>query len=335
MCDIWRTALAASLALCSLARPAISQESVSLATTPDSAPSIAPLSEIGACPPVAKYYFSGEFLYFWPNREGLGTAVVNSSQDGMTFSTLESLNWDDGTPGFRIGARYCPSEIDFGATFTYFHAKTQQTETAPDGGSLTGTLATDRRARNAMDADSDAGLSYAVLDLDVGKEFWCSEAFGIRGFGGIRLASINQTLKSIYTGGALGAAADYVNSPVRFYGAGITAGLETTWKLYRGWGLYGRGRFGLISSYFDSEETETVGAALIHNDRETYYTIIPVAEMGAGLCYQGEQWSIRAGYEMTDWINMVYRVGGTSAQSPHRRGDLTIQALTLRLGYAF
>src|SRR5207302_454582 len=140
--------------------------------------------------------------------------------------------------------------------------------------------------------DSASGLSYAVLDLDAGQSLRLSEALGVRAFGGVRLASINQSLQATYTGGALGDAADFVNSPVRFQGAGLTAGAEATWDLYRGWGFYGRGRFGLVSGVFDYSRTETVGQALVSDTCARFFTVIPVAELGVGLSYQGERFFI-------------------------------------------
>src|SRR5262249_12812078 len=159
--------------------------------------------------PGREWHLSGEFLYLWPNRDGLGNAVVITTQNGMSFSSLESLSWD-GTAAFRLAARYspCGSDVDFGASFMYFHPKAQRTVDASDGGLLVGTLAPDPRAHDAAESDGDAGVGYAVLDLDAGKVLCCSETFNLRCFAGIRLASINQTLKSIYSEGALGDVSD-------------------------------------------------------------------------------------------------------------------------------
>src|SRR5262249_33947032 len=151
---------------------------------------------------------------------------------------------------------------------------------------------------DANAADGDAGLSYAVLDLDVGKTVCCGDTLDVRAIAGVRLASISQTLKSIYSGGALGDDSDFVNSPIRFYGAGLTCGGEANWKFFRGWGLYGRGRVGLLSGLFDNKRSETVGATLVDDESEKYHTLIPVAELGAGLSYQGEHLYFSFGYEM-------------------------------------
>jgi hypothetical protein len=280
----------------------------------------------------------GDFLLLRPNREGLGLAVVNSTQGGSTYSTLQSLSWD-GTPGFRVGARYrfADPNVEFGATFTYFHATTQLSVNAPDGGSLVGVMALARQARDAMAADGNTGLSYAVLDLDAGRSAWLGDSLLLRAYGGVRLASIDQSLKGLYSGGALGANLDYVTSPIRFQGVGLTAGAEATWNLWRGFGLYGRGRIGLVSGSFDSRRTETLGATLVSDESERYFTVVPFGELGAGLSYQGERFFFSIGYELTDWGNMVSGIGGPGSGTlgNRKRGDLTLEALTLRAGFSF
>jgi hypothetical protein len=335
---MWSLAVLVSLAFAVMASPAIAQPPEAVLPPPIQVPEVAPSpgGVDGNLPPGLTIL--AEFLYLHPNRDGLGLAVVNFTRDGSTYSTLQSLSWD-GTPGFRVGARYrfADPDVEFAATFTYFHAQTQLGVEAPDGGSLLGALAIARQARNATAADGDARLSYAILDLDVGRSFCAGDSLLLRAFGGVRLASIDQSLKSIYTGGALGSGFDYVTSPVRFQGAGLTAGAEATWNLWRGFGLYGRGRLGLVSGSFSSQRTETLGATLISDESERYFTVVPFGELGAGLSYQGECFFFSLGYEVTDWVNMVSGIGGPGSGrlGNRRRSDLTLEALTLRAGFSF
>src|SRR5204862_479825 len=81
-------------------------------------------------------------------------------------------------------------------------------------------------AQDARAADADAGLTYRVLDLDLGKSVCLGDSVGVRLFGGARFASIDESLKCVYSGGALGTGFDSVSSPVDFRGAGLTAGAE-------------------------------------------------------------------------------------------------------------
>jgi len=288
--------------------------------------------------PGGSLFFTGEVLFIHPARDGLETAIVSHTANGVTGSTLESLSWEV-TTGFRVGAGYrLPDNCyDLSATYMYFHARDQHTVSAPDG-SVQGLLSVNPDAQDARAADGDAGLSYNVLDLDLGKSLCLGETVGLRLFGGARLASIDQSLKCIYSGGALGDGFDYVNSPVHFRGAGLTAGAEGTCNLWRGWGLYGKARFGLLSGEFNSKRTETLSPAAVSTTCETFDTIVPVAELGAGFGYQGERFFFRAGYEMTDWFNMVTGLPDLSIvplTGLRRRGDLTLESLTLSLGFSF
>ena len=64
---------------------------------------------------------------------------------------------------------------------------------------------------NATSADGDAGISYSVTDVELGRTFTPSECFSVRFFGGGRFARIDQSLKAIYSGGDLrGTSTDYV-----------------------------------------------------------------------------------------------------------------------------
>ena len=66
-------------------------------------------------------------------------------------------------------------------------------------------------------------------------------------------------------------------------------------------------------------------------DRDTFRTLVPLVELGAGLGYQGEHLMFRAGYEVTDWMNMVSGVNGAARE----RGDITLESLVLKLGFGF
>ncbi len=284
-------------------------------------------------------YFTGDFLYVQPQREGLEYAVLSRDSNGAVVSSVEYLSWS-GTPGFRAGGGYQlpdPS-LALAASFTYLHARTQRTVNATDGSVLLGTLANNPAVQGATSADGDAGLDYAVVDLDARKLIKVGDDLGMTLFGGVRIASLDQSLKTIYSGGMLGGSSDYVSSPINFFGAGITAGGEVNWNVYRGWGLYGRGRLGLVSGRFDSSRTETVGSALFSDTSDPFKSVIPVVEIGAGVGYKGEHFFLSAGYEMIAWINMVSGVGtynslGTSLIP--MRGDLVLEGLSVRSGFIF
>src|SRR5262245_58802238 len=50
--------------------------------------------------PAGSFFFTGEVLFLHPTRDGLETAIVSQSANGVTGSSLEALSWD-ATTGFR------------------------------------------------------------------------------------------------------------------------------------------------------------------------------------------------------------------------------------------
>ncbi len=267
-------------------------------------------------------YLFGDFLYVWPHRDNLQIATLANG-------CAESLSWS-GTPGFRVGAGYRFPETawDTEASFAYFHAKSQRTVSGPDGGALLAVLATNSAALAATDADGDSGLSYAVLDLDVGRSFRIDDSLSLKLFGGVRLALIDQSFKCIYSGGTLGDSSDFVNSPVRFEGAGLTAGA--------GKQLGHIPRLGLIAGRFSSARTETLGSVTTSDITDTFDTVVPVGELGVGLRFQGELFFFSAGYEFTNWFNMVNGLAPDAAgHAVRRQGSLTLDAVTAKVGFVF
>jgi hypothetical protein len=280
-------------------------------------------------------FFSGEFLYVYPHRDGLEIATRTSGSGG----TVESLGWS-GIPAFRIGIGYRLPDCgwDFCASLTYLHARDQRTLTAQEGGSLLGTLTPNPAAQSATGADGDAGLVYSMVDFDVGKSFRLDDAFGLRLFAGARLARVDESLKCIYSGGALGDSSDFVNAPVNFEGAGLSAGAAVDWNIWRGWGLYARGRLALVSGQFKSQRTETLGTTVVSNVSDSFTTTVPVEELSVGVRYQGDHFFFSAGFEQTDWFNMVDSLTNPSVatgQPPRHRGDLTLDALAVKAAFVF
>jgi Legionella pneumophila major outer membrane protein precursor len=176
--------LAWSLLLASWAEAQDASEAVSVAFAPAGQPSL-----------FAGVYVFGEGLYVWPHRDNLQIA-------SLTSGSSESLSWS-GALAFQVGAGYRLPDTSWDAaiSFAYFHAKSQRTVTAPDGSTLLPVLATSPAAHTATDADGDSGLTYSVLDLDVGNSLRINDSFALRLFGGVLVASINQSFKCIYGGG--------------------------------------------------------------------------------------------------------------------------------------
>jgi Legionella pneumophila major outer membrane protein precursor len=114
----------------------------------------------------------------------------------------------------------------------------------------------------------------------------------------------------------------------------VTAGAESNWDVYRGWGFYGRARLCLLAGRFTSVRTETLGSLTISDTSDNLDAIVPVAEFGLGLRYQGERFFFSAGYEFANWFNMVDGLTGAGSAT-RRQGSLTLEAVSLKMGFVF
>ena len=143
-------------------------------------------------------------------------------------------------------------------TYTHFDTSAHRVFNAPAGGTLLATMTEGGGVDDVARSEGTSYLQYNVVDLDVNKYVCVGDSFLLKFTGGARIANINQPFSNVYSGGTLGNSSVQVDSPVKFRGYGLTTGLEGTWKFWHGWGLYGRGRFGLMSGQFDQSLTETV-----------------------------------------------------------------------------
>jgi len=285
----------------------------------------------------------GDYLYMRARRNDLDFAVLGSSNIATPFGTVESANWQTQS-GFRVGAAYrLPhDEITFGAEYTYLHTNGSNIFGAPPGGTLFATQARAGGVDDVQAAAANTNLDYNVLDILVGKKFCVGESFDMRFFGGARLAMIDQKFDILYNGGTTGANNYHVSVPQYFHGAGLTAGGEGTWRLYRGLGLYARGQGSLVSGQFRTFHTETNAneTTLIVNVNEKYEEVVPVVELGFGVSVEySEHVFMKVGYELVNWFSMVHQTdlndGTGVGRVTHRDSDLSLEGLRFELGLVF
>ncbi len=320
---------------------AYSQEPMPVAGIVESPPFTPSSATIATDTPSSGFWFSGEYLLLHPQRGGQNVGIAAPNYAGLSQGAVESLHWGD-TSGVRGGVGYTlpGTDWDVGLFATYFDARNHQTLTPASGGFILDTRSHWGGYELVDSVDGTTGLNYLLIDLALGKTLRIGESVDLRLFGGARFAQIDQTLKTIYTGGTLGSNLDNVSCPDTFQGGGLTTGCEGNWKLYQNWGLYGKARLSLLVGQFRTQLQETIG------QRESYPTIdesfdrvIPCSELGAGVSYHGEHFFVSAGYDFVTWFNMVNNVEYLDSVIPnhttHRQGDLTLDALSLKLGFNF
>jgi hypothetical protein len=291
----------------------------------------------------AGFIVTGDYLLIHPRRQALDFAVLGFDRTALPGGRVESVDWDTQS-GFRVGAAYrLPHDnITIGAEYTYLHTHGTRVLGLPDGGQLFATVARAGGVDDVTSAAATTNLDYNVLDVDVAKKICCGESLELRVFGGGRFAWIDQKFDVLYNGGSVGAVNYRVIDPVFFHGAGLTAGAEGTWRIYRGLGLYAKARGSLVSGEFRTEhiETNNNNAMVIVNLREKYYNVVPVMELGLGVSVEyNEHCFLKVGYELVNWFNMVHSIdlpdGTGIGRVSHRDSDLSLEGLRVQLGITF
>jgi hypothetical protein len=287
-------------------------------------------------------FVDGEYLLMQPRRNAFDYAVSSPNTTQIPSGNIDNLNYD-ARSAFRFGFGYnLPGDgWSVGAHYTYLHSADSETAIAPAGGALYATLTRGGTFDQVGSAYAAASLNYNVVDIEAAKHTSLSPTLDLNMSGGVRIAWIDQTLGAIYNGGPSGAVNATVDTPVYFHGAGLTLGAEAEWKIYRGFGIYGQARGSLLSGQFRNFFTETNngGQTPIVNVNETYKQIVPVMELGAGVAFDTEHFTVRVGYDLANWFDMVNSVdfpSGTDVGKLERRtSDLMLEGLSVKLGVVF
>jgi hypothetical protein len=160
---------------------------------------------------------------------------------------------------------------------------------------------------SASAALASVRLNYNIFDLVAGKTIDVDDWTQLRIFGGLRFASIHQTLGATYNGMLANYA--FVQSQSNFDGAGPIFGTELRWKLGWGLSLFGRASGGLIYGNVRSSlvETNDAGATTYTDITNTNRQVIPFAGVGLGFAWEFKSVTFRAGYEFINWFNLIDR----------------------------
>ena len=129
-------------------------------------------------------------------------------------------------------------------------------------------------------------------------------------------------------------------APSSFTGVGSTPAASATGNSTRNGDCTGKRHLSLVYGQFKNSFSETiVGSGTVAGFSETEDRLVPVVEAGMGLFYQGDHLFVSAGYDLTNWFNMINPLDFTSSVSPghasRRESDLTLQGVSVKLGFTF
>ena len=314
-------------------------------------------------------------------------AISNELSDADESQSLNNLiNADYKTPnfewdfGFKAGIGYnsaCDG-WDLGIVWTWYQGKANDSVEAQsdDNRSLLPLWSAFTPAQGyvlyATDIESNWKLKLNLIDLDLGREFWSSKYVALRPHVGLRIAQLNQSFSLEHKGGSwsvtnIGGQENFngfTDLDNDFKGVGVRAGLDSTWNLGCGWGIYGNFAASIVYGRFSVDANEYVRQAGADHAKikvmETDYSFRAsrgMLDLGLGLQWStlfcGCQYGLTAqlGWENHLFFNQnqlwrVNRIGAPfdSENFPNntgenvlsqRRGDLDTQGWTLRLTFEF
>lgn len=286
------------------------------------------------------FFANAEFLLLRPRRGAFDYVLPNFSNSLATVGPVRSLNYELRT-GVRgeIGYRFGETGWDVLFGYTYFRSNAFDTTRAGPGQTLLPTLTRPGLTENVLFAAAEANLEYNLYDLQFGRRFALDDHFAVRAFGGLRFASIRQDFKAYYDG--LDANRAAVFAPNQFEGFGPLAGAEAVIIGWHGFHVYGRASGGALTGPSENPILETNGGGSVVYVDSSYNIrkVVPFAAVGFGGGWQYRNFSIRAGYQITHWFNLIDQprfvddVGQGKFVS--RSANLSLEGLFVQMGLTF
>lgn len=285
-------------------------------------------------------FVNAEALIFRPRRGAFDFAVVNQTNGLAVAGPIQSINYDltagvRGEVGYQFG--HCGWDVLFG--YTYFRSSAEGAAAAPAGGVLLPTLTRPGLVTQATTAVATANLEYNLYDMFVGKRFVVDDNFAVRTFGGLRFANIRQDFQANYDG--LDANGAGVRLRSDFQGFGPVAGAEAVLVGDYGFHLYARASGGLLTGLSKNPYTEVnnVGLTVYSDTGYDLRKVVPVLSVGVGGGWQYKSVTVRAGYEITNYFDLIDQPRFTDDVTPGkfvpRTANLSLEGLFVQVGVQF
>ena len=292
-------------------------------------------------------FITADFIYWTSRMDGLAYATTGNgatiapANPGTGSVRHPDFGWD---PGFKVGLGYnLPHDCwDVFAEYTYLRPSASDSVSSnsqtlvplwPQAGVST---AADRSIRAAWD------LSFNVLDLELGRNYFISRYLTLRPHFGLKGAWMDNDFRT--TNVSFTNPNDFVRQTIDqdYWGVGLRTGLDTVWYFNKYFGIFGDFALSALWGEFDVTRNirrTTAGViSQIDNYNNTFYSLKEVFEIVLGL--QGDFWfsddafhlGFNAGWEMQYWPsqNQYFKL---SEEAAH--GDLYFMGLTLGVRFDF
>jgi len=283
--------------------------------------------------------FAAELLVLTPRSSSLDFALVDAKNDLIPAGRMQSLNYRIDA-GFRAGLAYRTARgWDFGFAYSYFQSEDSFGIAAPAGALLYPTLTRPGLINQSRVASANAKLTINTYDIIVGRTWEPAEDLQLRFYGGLRFATIRTRLECLYDGRDADTALADTKSD--FGGVGPMFGAEGSLNVGSGFGLFGKANGGLLTGTQRARifEYNNGGGTLYTDFRDRYAHVVPYLQLGVGMEYRYNGVFLRAGYEVTNWFQVVDRPvflnDFAEGKLTRRVTNLALDGLFLQAGFRY
>lgn len=252
---------------------------------------------------------SAEGLYLKMHQRGLDFA---STEDGTNTilgrGEVHSLDYDRDA-GFRTSIGY-RTKANWAVRLQYTTFDTDGVAVAERPGGVGQLFATRSHPDGNEEADlatAASSFEYQTFDLLADRPVWDGPFAALSIFGGLRWIDMEQEHQFRYNG------RDFVNGLILNHtemdGIGLRLGGEGTWRMAGGFSAFGRLGTSIVYGQYETRITETNigGSQQLVDMVDRFDQAIPGLEAALGISYTWNGWSVRTGYEVMHWFNLVDR----------------------------
>jgi hypothetical protein len=232
-------------------------------------------------------------------------------------------------------------------TNNYFDMSTTRKVSVSNPSKIDPTRMSDTFNSNAAsDAVSDWSLTYDLLGIEVGRDFFFSRYFSVKSSVGLLSSWIWLTNDISYTGAGNGTNSQYVEDKSNFWGIGPQVGTVMSFGLMNGFSLFadlkGALMYGRLRVQNYEKDTNTDNDNL--NLKAYSHQILPYVTATIGLSYdmttegKGNHFKFRAGYNAQYFIGanqMIYPVHINDPSFKRESGALQTSGLVLDATWSF
>lgn len=314
------------------------------------------LDEASLAAPASKIRFNGDarpelregwdafvnvaYLYWWTDVDDIAVAEKMEGNKGKALNPEVRPD-----TGFKLGVgAYLPHDgWDFTLNLTHLHSR------APihAEGELTPLWTIPVAGGGAAESlRAHWRLHFALLDFELGRNFYLSRHLTLRPHIGLRYAIVRQKYLIHCMGGTLYPdGQDYVSMKNKFLAPGVRAGLDLGWKIARGFGLYSNlaasVQYGQV--YVHVSEKVSFEEEKRMNIFDKFIMAKPILDLAAGveweafLFHDRYQLLLQAGWEshLLFAQNQLFHFVSSSGGFGNVHGNLSVQGLTFSLSFGY